>query len=165
MLLVLADLDLLAGCLANSEVEVMKDCSCCISCSVYLCVSVTRWHGAPLPSELDGADRRGVKPRRRHEILSSFVRLRSVSLRLFALSVFLEHALLSVKERIEEDQRGALHRAMHIPNMATHTDFYISIMEPRTQTVKVPCGSNISPLINDAKMRSLLDDHCKYRTH
>lgn len=47
----------------------------------------------------------------------------------------------------------------------TDIDFYISVKKPHTQTVKVSCGSNISPLINDAKMESLLDDHCKYRTH
>lgn len=46
-----------------------------------------------------------------------------------------------------------------------HTDFSISITRPHAQPVKVPCGSNISGLINDAKMKSLLDDHCKYRTH
>lgn len=53
------------------------------------CVSVAHWHSAVPSSELDRADRRGVKPRRRHEILSSFVRLHSVSLCFSLLLCFL----------------------------------------------------------------------------
>ena len=126
-------------------------------------MSVTHWHGgAPLSSELDGADRRGAKPRRRrrrrrHKILSPLRFALS-----FALSVFLQHALLSVKERIDADQREPLHRAVHTLERGT---VLISQSRGLIHSVKVPRGSHISPLINDAKMESLLDDHCKYRTH
>lgn len=51
------------------------------------------------------------------------------------------------------------------PERGSRHALIFSIKKPRTQTVKVPPGSNISPLINDAKMESLFDDHCKYRTH
>lgn len=69
-------------------------------------------HGKPLSSEADRADRRGAKPRRRHEILSAFVRLHSVSLLSLALSMSLEHAPWSVREWIEEDRRERRHRLM-----------------------------------------------------
>lgn len=48
--------------------------------AVCIYVSVTHWHSAALSSQLDSTDRRAVKARGRHEILSSFFRLHSVFL-------------------------------------------------------------------------------------
>lgn len=102
-----------------------------------ICVSVTHWHSTAqtLSSELDRADRRGVKPRRRHEILFT---IRSPPLRV-ALScapyVFLEHALLSVKEWNEGDQRECLHRVMHTLERGNrHTPIFISQSEKASHT-------------------------------
>lgn len=82
----------------------------------------------------------------------------------FALAVVPEHALLSVKAWMEGDRCEPLRRVIAHTERG-NTDFYISIMKPSRWTVKVPCGSNNSPLLNDVKAESLLDHHCKYRTH
>ncbi len=130
------------------------------------CVSVTHWHSTALSSKLDGADGRGVKSRRRHEILLPFVRLHSVSLCLL-LSLCFSNTLHWVwRNRLRKTSENvSTGWCTRWTWQETRTDISISIKKPHTLTVKVPCGSNTSPLINDAKMESLLDDHCKYRTH
>lgn len=125
----LGDLDLLwgcRGCLAKGEQrhQVMKDCSCNF-CSVYLSVSNSlAQHTTPLQARQSRQERSEAE----EEAWNPFT-TRSPPLRFalsFALSVFLQHALLSVKEWIEEDQQEPLHRVMHILNEATDTLIFIS---------------------------------------
>lgn len=116
---VLGGFDLFRGC-QMSEARIGPICFC-------VCNSLAQ-HTTSLRARQ--ADRRAVKPRRRHEILSSFLRLHSVSLCLL-LFLCLLNPVFCVNGWIEEDQWEYLHRVMRILNLSKDTHWFFTFQSGR----------------------------------